>query len=383
MKEDNNDKMSAIEAEYRVIDEEKDAREPLTPQTKSKVPALIVAVLLVAIAAVAGIAYYLMRGDSHTPSNQTPGASSASQSASQASSQQTAPPQGSPSQTQTAPMNTGFGVPFLGEKFEASGVVHLPGTDAVVFIDDSREFEVFVMRINDAGQQVGAVRSVRLGAGIENPEGITFDGTYFYVVGSQSEPKKGPANAIARFTMDQNSMAVSNLAVIPNFRTLLLSRVAELRGVGELEGDDGGLNIEGIAWDPEGKRLMLGLRSPILNGQALILPVALRDASAAFTAENLQLENARPIPIFLEQSGIRDIQYDSRLKTFLLISGAPENVRRGIFAVWEWDGRSSQPRQRALLDSRIKPEGITQAKIGDKDFIFIVCDENRYMRLDY
>jgi hypothetical protein len=127
---------------------------------------------------------------------------------------------------------------------------------------------------------------------------------------------------------------------------------------------------------------MLGLRSPILNGQALILPVAFRDASGPFTADNLQFD-ARPIPLFLEQSGIRDIQYDSRLKSFLLISGAPENVRRGIFAVWEWDGRSSQPRQRALLDSRMKPEGITQAKVGDKDFIFIVCDENRYVRLDY
>lgn len=381
MKKDKTDKMSSIEAEYRVIEEEKDAREPLTPPTNINKSSLIVGILLAAVVATAGITYYFMRGDSHTNANQNSSASSTGQSAGQ----QTATPQGNQptSQTQTAPMNTGFGVPFLGEKFEASGVVHLAGTDTVVFIDDSRSFEVFMMRINDAGQQVGPVRSVRLGAGIENPEGITFDGTYFYVVGSQSKPKKGAANAIARFTMDQNSQMVSNLSVIPNFRTLLLSRVAELRGVGELEGEDGGLNIEGIAWDPEGKRLMLGLRSPILNGQALILPVGLRDASAPFTAANLQLENARPIPVFLEQSGIRDIQYDSRLKTFLLISGAPENVRRGIFAVWEWDGRSSQPKQRALLDSRMKPEGITQARVGDKDFIFIVCDENRYMRLDY
>ncbi|GEM_PF-1508655 len=381
MKEDNNDKMSAIEAEYRVIEEEKDAREPLRPATKSNMPGSIIAILLVAIVATGGIAYYVMRGDSHATPNQNSSASSVSQNPGQ----QTATPQGNPqaSQTPATPMNAGFGTPFLGEKFEASGVVHLTGTDTVVFIDDSRSFEVFMMRINDAGQQVGQVRSVRLGAGIENPEGITFDGTYFYVVGSQSKPKKGAANAIARFTMDQNSQVVSNLAVIPNFRTLLLSRVAELRGVGELEGDDGGLNIEGIAWDPEGKRLMLGLRSPILNGQALILPVALRDAAAPFTADNLQLESARPIPVFLEQSGIRDIQYDSRLKTFLLISGAPENIKRGIFAVWEWDGRSGQPRQRALLDSRLKPEGITQARVGDKDFIFIVCDENRYMRLDY
>ncbi len=373
--------MSAIEAEYRVIEEEKDAREPLSPSTKSNMPGLIIAILLVAIVATGGIAYYVMRGDSHNAPNQNSSASNTGQNAGQ----QTATPQGNqpPSQTPATPMNAGFGVPFLGEKFEASGVVHLPGTDTVVFIDDSRSFEVFTMRINDAGQQVGAVRSVRLGAGIENPEGITFDGTYFYVVGSQSKPKKGAANAIARFTMDQNSQVVSNLAVIPNFRTLLLSRVAELRGVGELEGDDGGLNIEGIAWDPEGKRLMLGLRSPILNGQALILPVGLRDAGGPFTSDNLQLENARPIAVFLEQSGIRDIQYDSRLKTFLLISGAPENVRRGIFAVWEWDGRSGQPRQRALLDSRMKPEGITQARVGDKDFIFIVCDENRYLRLDY
>ncbi|MEW6212530.1 MAG: DUF3616 domain-containing protein [Acidobacteriota bacterium] len=381
MKENDNDKMSTIEAEYRVIEEEKDARQPLTPPTKSSVPALIVVVLLAAIGVTAGIAYYLMRGDSNNHTNKNSSASN-TQSAGQQSGQTQGGQQTSQTQTQTPPVNAGIGVPFLGQKFEASGVVHLPGTDTVVFVDDSREFEVFMMQINDAGQQVGAVRSVRLGAGIEDLEGITYDGTYFYVVGSQSEPEKGAANAIARFTMDQNSLAVSNLSVIPNFRSLLLSRVAEFRGTSHLEGDDGGLNIEGIAWDPEGKRLMLGLRSPILNGQALILPVGLRDAGGPFTADNLQLD-ARPIPLFLEQSGIRDIQYDSRLKSFLLISGAPENVRRGIFAVWEWDGRSSQPRQRALLDSRMKPEGITQAKVGDRDFIFIVCDENRYVRLDY
>ncbi|HEY7547781.1 MAG TPA: hypothetical protein VID27_22980, partial [Blastocatellia bacterium] len=248
MKEDRDDKMPPIEAEYRVIEEDKDAREPLTPGAKSSVPGFIIAILLGAIVAVAGVAYYVIRSGSHPHTDEASTVQSATQQSaqSQTDQSQTGQQQGSQqsqTQTPTVPMNAGVPVRFWGGKFEASGVVHLPGTDTVVFVDDDRPSEVFLMRINDTGQQVGAVRSIFLGAGIEDPEGITFDGTYFYIVGSQAKPRKGPSNAIARFTMDQNSSAVSNLAIIPNFRSLLLSRVAELRGVGELEGDDGGLNV--------------------------------------------------------------------------------------------------------------------------------------------
>ena len=272
-----------------------------------------------------------------------------------------------------------MGTPFTGGTFEASGVASVPGTDGVLFVDDSRPGEVFWMKVDAEGQQVGEIKPVSLGAVVENPEGITSDGTYFYVVGSQSVPKNRERNAILRFAFDPNTQSASPAGVIGNLRDLLLSKVPDLKGAGEMKGTEGGLNIEGIAWDPEQRRLLLGLRSPIINGQAMVVPVS---TGAAFSAADLRFDEAKPMMLALGGSGIRDIQYDSRLKSFLLISGAPENVEKGEFILWQWDGKS-QPVQKSVLDQKVKPEGITAVNIGGNSFIYIVCDASRYLKLDY
>ncbi len=71
---------------------------------------------------------------------------------------------------------------FDGGKFEASGVAVVPGTSRVLFVDNGREGQVFWMDLDQNGRQVGAIKPVELGVGIEDIEGITTDGTYFYVV---------------------------------------------------------------------------------------------------------------------------------------------------------------------------------------------------------
>src|SRR4051812_16193809 len=52
-----------------------------------------------------------------------------------------------------AKQKTGPGTPFRGEAFEASGVVFVPGTNGLLFIDDNKEDKVFWMQIDEAGQQ--------------------------------------------------------------------------------------------------------------------------------------------------------------------------------------------------------------------------------------
>ncbi len=274
------------------------------------------------------------------------------------------------------------GTEIRGGKYEASGVAQVPGTDKVLFVDDGRSNEIFVMQVNPAGQQVGDVRAIQLGATIENPEGITYDGSHFYVVSSASNPKRSENNSILRFAFDAAAQTVSNVQVIPDFRTLLLTRVAALKGEAEKKGKDGGLNIEGIAWDPQNRRLMIGLRSPIPAGQALVVPLRMRDAAGPFTADNINFEEATPLQVSLGGAGVRDIQYDSRLGAFLLISGAPENQDKGEFTLWQWDG-ASQPIRRMALQSDMKPEAITEFKMGDQGFMLILGDASRYVKFDY
>ena len=274
------------------------------------------------------------------------------------------------------------GTSFNGGTFEASGTVAVPGAGGVLFVDDSRPDEIFWMKIDEAGQQVGDIKPIKLGVAVENPEGITSDGTHYYIIGSQAMPKNGERNALARFAFDPATQTVKDASVVGNLREWLLSRVADLKGAGEMKGSKGGLNIEGLAWDPDRKRLLIGLRSPIINEQALVVPVKFINPSGPFSADNLQLEQDKAIPLSLGGSGIRDIQYDNRLKSFLLISGAPENEEKGDFILWQWDG-NSQPVQKSVLDKKVKPEGITSVEIGGQNFIYIVCDASRYTKIDY
>jgi len=285
----------------------------------------------------------------------------------------------------------GAGTPIQGGPFEASGVAAVLGTDSVLFVDDSRPGEVLWMQLNSAGDQSGPAKPVQTGVSIEDPEGITSDGSYFYIVGSQSSIKAGEREGLARLTFDPATQTVTKAEAIAGLRSFLVNNVPELKNFADLKGEEGGLNIEGIAWDPdpEHRRLLLGLRSPLVNGNALVVPIKLRDPNGPFSIDNLQLAEPNAIQLSLGGLGVRDIQYDSRLKSFLIISGAPEHHEKTAFTLWEWNGDTNQsnadakPREEAQLDMRMKPEGVTRLKLPGREMIFIVGDASSYIKLDY
>jgi hypothetical protein len=231
---------------------------------------------------------------------------------------------------------------------------------------------------------------VPLGASVEDPEAITTYGSYFYMVGSQSSLHAGQTGGLVRFTLDPASQSVTKAEALTGLRDFLVKNVPELQSVAETKGTEGGLNIEGISWDPDHARLLLGLRSPLVNGNALIVPIKMRDPSGPFTIDNMQLATPNAIQLSLGGLGVRDIQYDSRLKGFLIISGAPEHHEKGEFKLWEWNGDPDQSKTEAhprdlgvTLDPNMKPEGVTRMRVGGKDFIFVVGDAGSYSKFDY
>jgi pSer/pThr/pTyr-binding forkhead associated (FHA) protein len=271
-----------------------------------------------------------------------------------------------------------------------SGVVQVPGADTVLMVDDSKLDVILAMGVDSSGQQAGPIKSIPLGASIADMEGIAYGDGYFYVTGSQGDPKGGDQNAIARFKFDPATQTIQGTEVIPNLRQFLLENVPELKGQGDKKGKEGGLNIEGLAWEPraDAKRLLLGLRSPQLNGQALIVAIKLTNPSGPFSIDNLQLAEPRAIQLELEGLGIRDIQYDIRLQAFLVIAGAPAHGETKLgFKLWEWSGDSSPPDSKLQkvsdLDTAMHPEGVTHLVVGGREFIFIVGDGGGYTKLEY
>lgn len=273
---------------------------------------------------------------------------------------------------------------FVGGKFDASGVAGVPGTDGVLFVDNGREGEVFWMGLDQNGRQVGAIKAVGLGVGVEDVEGITTDGTYFYVVSSQSRPKAIAGEGLVRFKFDARSQSVEAVEAVSGLKSFLVENVAELRGEGDRKGKDGGLNIEGLAWDARRGRLLLGLRSPIVDGHALLVPLRLRDPRGAFSVDNLEVEGSEAIRLSLGGVGIRGIEYDGRANVFRIISGAAEDQEQTNFGLWEWDGDERQPalRETKRFDDDLKPEGVARVTAGGRDFMLIVFDASGYTVAD-
>jgi pSer/pThr/pTyr-binding forkhead associated (FHA) protein len=283
---------------------------------------------------------------------------------------------------------SGAGTPFQGGTFETSGAIFVPGGNGVLMVDDGRPGEVLWMQLDQNGRQVGAVKPIQLGASVEDPEGITSDGSYFYIVGSQSSQNDGERNALVRFTFDAASQSVPKAETLTNLRDFLVANVPELKS--DKKASEGGLNIEGIAWDFKRGRWLLGLRSPLTSdGSALVVAIKLRDPAGSFSADNLQLAEPKAIPLKLSGLGIRDIQYDPESNSFLIISGAPEHLEKTDFTLWEWTGAPDQSgtesslRREQDLDPKLKPEGITHVEVGGRKFILIVCDASSYFKLDY
>lgn len=281
--------------------------------------------------------------------------------------------------------NPGAGVTaFNGGTFEASGVAHVPGTDGVLFVDDGRPDEVFWMRLGEERSQVGAIKAVKLGASVIDLEGITTDGTHFFVVGSQSKAKGGDLAGFVRFRFDMQGERVEGAQAVSGLKRFLSENVAELHGMGNRKYEDGGINVEGLAWDQRGRRFLLGLRSPVVDGQALVVPVRLRDPRGAFSYNNLEVEGAKAIRLPLGGVGIRSIEYDDRRKAFRVLSGAAANGEKADFKLWEWDGDASRPvmREASVFDRRLKPEGVTRVTAGGRDYTFIVFDTSGYSAMD-
>jgi hypothetical protein len=274
--------------------------------------------------------------------------------------------------------------PFGGGTFEASGVAHVPGTDGVLFVDDGRTDEVFWMRLGEGRRQEGAVKAVKLGASVIDLEGITTDGTHFYVVGSQSKSKGGDLAGLVRFRFDARGERVEGVESIAGLKRLLAENVAELRGMENRKYKDGGINVEGLAWDARGGRLLLGLRSPVVDGHALVVPLRLRDPRGTFSSDNLEVEGAKAIRLPLGGAGVRSIEYDARAGAFRVITGAGPNSEKLDFKLWEWDGDAARPALRELgtYDRRLKPEGVTRVSSAGRDFTFIVFDTSGYAATD-
>lgn len=134
--------------------------------------------------------------------------------------------------------------------------------------------------------------------------------------------------------------------------------------------------IEGMCAGPDGS-LLIGLRSPLIDGRALIIPM--RNPEQVIVGE--PPEFGPPTQLDLGGRGIRSIENDARPRTaarrgYVICASPTAGADRasGDFGIFEWDG-TGKPR-RVLADglTEMTPEAVMTAP--DEDGFYVLSDDS-------
>jgi hypothetical protein len=281
-----------------------------------------------------------------------------------------------------------------GIRFNASGVA-LVGRRRFVFVDNHDSTALFEFAL-DADRTVERIlRRSLVGVAegeLGDPEGLTrvdMDGETYLIAASSLcvERPSGSRRHVndglvrVRYTPDGDLDAEA----MDGFREWLLSNVPSLAEAGQREPDAGGLNIEGLTWDPRGHAMLFGLRGPATPGRITVIKVPV-DPGGAWTTEALDAPSVllARIPQSTATQGIRDICYDEQTGGFVILLGRSLSQGDEPFQLCTWDGNSDEVRRVDVKFHRtMKPEGVTTFSSGDEKKILIVDDGGGYAVLDY
>jgi hypothetical protein len=140
----------------------------------------------------------------------------------------------------------------------------------------------------------------------------------------------------------------------------------DLRRASELAPKEpGGLNIEGLTATPDGK-LLIGFRSPLPGGKALILPI--ENPEALYGAGHPRF--GAPIELDLDGLGVRSLSW---WRGMYLIAAGP-TAEGGPTRLYRWGGAGTLPRLAAEnVFAGANPEAFFTAE--DNDQILVLSDD--------
>lgn len=216
-------------------------------------------------------------------------------------------------------------------------------------------------------------------------EGAALIGRRIYWIASHGTNKKARARPERRqlFATDivgNGDEATLTLAGTPY--TGLLDAIAghapfdkyRLREAAQISPEEpGGLNIEGLAASPEG-HLLIGLRSPVVNGKALLLTLKNPDEVLATDGKAAKAAVFGPaIELPLGGLGVRSIDYADKLHGYLIVAGPQDS--EGVFKLYQWspDTDAVPTALATSLAKGLRPEGLFA--LGDGKSFQLLSDD--------
>lgn len=269
--------------------------------------------------------------------------------------------------------------------YEPSAIRQLPDGRFLI-VEDEREHPLSLATVGADG----TVKTSELTAGLlqmfdsfwklDDLEGLAADGAGFvYAITSHSRDDDGDEkksrDKLVRFRVEGDR--VVDTKVFDGLKHALTARHAVLTAAAKIRDvkASGGLNIEGLEFSPDQRRLLIGFRSPLRGGRALIACV--ENPSEVFASD----EAPRIAPLLEELDlgghGIRGLSFVPTLGAYLVIGG-PTSREPGKFDLWRWSGEPGATAHRMTvpgLRGLEKAEGVTAAVVGGIERIVVVSDD--------
>ena len=170
------------------------------------------------------------------------------------------------------------------------------------------------------------------------------------------------------------------------FRDWLLSQVPSIATAGQRAPDAGGLNIEGLAWEPNTRALLFGLRGPADRGTLTVIRVPIDAGGARWTIESLGAPSILRVglPRPKAKQGIRDLSYDEKTGGLLILVGRSTSTADEPFQLCSWNGAGDTVQLFDIKFQRsMKPEGVVAFTSGDERRLLIVDDGGGYAVVGY
>ncbi len=269
--------------------------------------------------------------------------------------------------------------------FEPSAIQQLPdGRFLVVEDEQQHSFSLLTIGV-DGSVECKALRPGLLQLfsdfwKLEDLEGLAVDKAGFvYAITSHSRDEAGKERSsrerLVRFRIDKNR--VEKPTVVDGLKRALtqmhpvLASAAEVRNVKT----GGGLNIEALEISPDQRRLLIGFRSPLLGGRAII--ASIENAAEMFDADEAPRVATELDELDLGGHGIRGLAYVHSIGEYLVIGG-PVSRQAGQFDLWLWSGQRGAAARRVTvpgLPGFERAEGVCPATIGGVERVILVSDD--------
>ena len=175
--------------------------------------------------------------------------------------------------------------------------------------------------------------------------------------------------------------------VLSGFREWLVENAPELGKSPRYLPDDGGLNVEGLGWSPTEQVLLLGVRTPVIEGKPLILRVRLKRVDGPWHLSNFEM--LPPVSLAIKtdrgEQGIRTIGFDpsrgvmaDRRRQF---DQCIEGPVRALFVGRQCSRALSSHFEDVRFHKRMKVEGVTHGEVGGRGAMVFVDDAGGYQVL--